>query len=687
MKVPSNISRPSVIFSIAIMCAAVFVVAAHDAQAAIPSQQAARGGSQDAQEQPEVDSALRRGVLAAPPGTNVVLNTFNNEPTIAVDPNNPLHIAAATYLGIRVSTDGGLTFQPGVYVAAPAGFATDRGGDSSIGYDSQGRLFWTFLVKNASVGGFDVFVAQCNPSTGAILAGYPVNVSASAGVTNDNFTHSHDKDWLAVDSSATSPFRDRLYVVWTDFASTGIVILTSFSADQGASWSAARTLSDGAEGFVWPSQNTVAPNGDVYAAYHSQTGYLYPNPDGTSGKIFVLRSTDGGATYPQKNLAYGAGAADTTFNVQSGPRLIPGTQFWLQGSVQPRILADPLTAGRIYVVANDQPNGADFADVFIVTSTDNGGTWSEPARVDSGPAGSIQVMPSAAIDPVTGNIVVTYYDNRIGNTNAGGHFLLDVFATMSGNGGTTFTPDFQINTAAFDPDLNAPCRFGPVGCGDVDTVRTLRIGEYNGVAIGRGVASQVWTGNNGSGFQDTVFDQFAALCGAAPATGCRKPTKAGAAVFQLKANAKPSKQSLSWNWGKGEATALADFGDPVNGSTAYQLCVYDSTSTLVMSELVTAAGTCGKKPCWTTSKTGFKYTNKSPAPGGVQQILLTQGASGKAKIKVTGKGTKLGFPTLPLKQDSAVVVQLKNSAGTCWDASYSAPATKSDATQFKDKSD
>jgi len=33
------------------------------------------------------------------------------------------------------------------------------------------------------------------------------------------------------------------------------------------------------------------------------------------------------------------------------------------------------------------------------------------------------------------------------------------------------------------------------------------------------------------------------------------------------------------------------------------------------------------------------------------------------------------------------VVQLKNSEGVCWAASYSAPATKNDATQFKDKSD
>jgi hypothetical protein len=468
-------------------------------------QPALHGAWQEEQVQPPIPHLQQPVEAPAAPGANVLLSMGNNEPTIAVDANNPLHLAVATYLGIRVSTDGGVTFQPRVNVAAPTGFDTNRGGDSSLGYDSQGRLFWTFLLQNSSLGGFDVFVAQCNPNTGAILAGYPVNVTVSARVPNDNSTHSHDKSWLAVDSSADSPFRDRLYVVWTDFVPNASVIRTTFSTDQGATWSAALALSGGGEGFVWPSQNTVAPNGDVYAAYHSQTGFTWNNPDGTSGKIYVLRSTDGGANYPQKDLAYGAGQADLTFNVQAGPRTIPGTKFWLQGSVQPRILADPKTAGRIYVIANQQPGTTDFADVYIVTSTDNGGTWSAPAPISGGAAGTIQVMPSAGIDPVSGCITVTYYDNRSGKVNAGGDFLLDLFSTTSGDGGATFSPDVQINTAAFDPDLNAGCRFD---CGT--PANTLRIGEYNGVAVGGGVAFAVWTGNNGSGFQDTFFNQYSA---------------------------------------------------------------------------------------------------------------------------------------------------------------------------------
>ena len=35
----------------------------------------------------------------------------------------------------------------------------------------------------------------------------------------------------------------------------------------------------------------------------------------------------------------------------------------------------------------------------------------------------------------------------------------------------------------------------------------------------------------------------------------------------------------------------------------------------------------------------------------------------------------------------SVTVQISNSLGNCWEAEYSAPATKNDGVQYKDKSD
>jgi len=97
-------------------------------------------------------------------------------------------------------------------------------------------------------------------------------------------------------------------------------------------------------------------------------------------------------------------------------------------------------------------------DVYIVASTDHGFTWTSPTRIDSGPGTTFQVMPTATIDPQSSAIVVHYYDNRSGATNGDGNFVLDVFATVSLDGGATFGQDFRISDMSFDPDAGARCR-------------------------------------------------------------------------------------------------------------------------------------------------------------------------------------------------------------------------------------
>jgi hypothetical protein len=234
--------------------------------------------------------------------------------------------------------------------------------------------------------------------TGAIIAG-PFNVTAAAGVPG-GAGNGNDKEWLAIDRFVGSPFQDRIYVVWTNFLPTGgTVVQTTFSTDQGANWSPALTVSTGGEGFVWPSHNAVAANGDVYVSYHSQPTFATNAPNGTSGQIFVLRSTDGGALFPQKNAAYAGGNADITFNVQSGVRTLNQNRSWTQGAAQPWVLPDPLNAKNVYVIAGDDPTNTahggtnDDLNVYIVRSTDSGSTWKSPTRIDRARANNHSFFP------------------------------------------------------------------------------------------------------------------------------------------------------------------------------------------------------------------------------------------------------------------------------------------------------
>ena len=95
---------------------------------------------------------------------------------------------------------------------------------------------------------------------------------------------------------------------------------------------------------------------------------------------------------------------------------------------------------------------------------------------------------------------------------------------------------------------------------------------------------------------------------------------------------------------------------------------------------------CAGRPCWRETGSGFRYDDPELTPDGLRQVVLREGlAAGKAKIFVKGKGANLPMPSLPLAQP--VLVQLHNSDGLCWEATYSAPALKNQTDQFRDKAD
>jgi hypothetical protein len=119
---------------------------------------------------------------------------------------------------------------------------------------------------------------------------------------------------------------------------------------------------------------------------------------------------------------------------------------------------------------------------------------------------------------------VAWYDNRNGAVNGAGNFLLDLFASVSLDGGAYFLPDFQLNDAPFDPDLGAPFRYlGPPP--------TTRIGEYIGVTVSSTALHAIWTGNLG-GNQQVIFDRDPTACEPVVTTYCTsKTTSAGCLPF------------------------------------------------------------------------------------------------------------------------------------------------------------
>ena len=176
-------------------------------------------------------------------------------------------------------------------------------------------------------------------------------------------------------------------------------------------------------------------------------------------------------------------------------------------------------------------------------------------------------------------------------------------------------------------------------------------------------------------------------CVTAPRTSCRLPVTSGKSTIKIKDSlGGPKGDRVMWKWATGAATALTDFGDPVN-STGLTLCIFDrsqASSPLLFRASVPAGGTCGTKPCWIGNGKTFKFKNSAASGDGVSNISLIPGAEGKAKVVVSARGAALsqrpfGVPTPPLSLP--FTVQLQSTNGQCWESTYSRTGLKKNTNE------
>jgi hypothetical protein len=168
--------------------------------------------------------------------------------------------------------------------------------------------------------------------------------------------------------------------------------------------------------------------------------------------------------------------------------------------------------------------------------------------------------------------------------------------------------------------------------------------------------------------------------GVAPVLTCKVAVPA-AGLLTVDNRTPDTRDRLAWNWKKGAATSVGEFGTP-NVATPYTLCVYDSVGGVPQRRLrkVVPPGSH-----WKPYSRGFHYRDSTLSAGGLQSITLTEGAAGKASIQVRGKGGPLGLPAFPLTKQPSVTIQLLNDT-TCWSSTYSTSTTP-DGARFKAKND
>jgi hypothetical protein len=399
-----------------------------------------------------------------------------NEPTVAVDPNDSSVIVAGAndycasiengdvWSGYYRSTDGGANWQsslvPGYPVdtsagglASPAHGKCSGSGDPTQSFDNDGRLFYGFICFNRvkPING-SIYVATYDQD-GATYSGTAL---VAKGTPSGQFGVGlfQDKVNLAVDQSGEAS-SGNVYVAWTRYtaSSPNSYVEFSRSTDHGATFSTPIKISKGDNASKSYADSAVGPDGTIYVTYIS-----YKVNHSTVDGIWVTKSTDGGLHFSNPVLVSEISQYDSSqFSGGSGQVDCGDSIFFAcpSGLTYSRFGSNSAVAaddGGVHLVwaARDEDGQA---KVFFSNSS-NGVNWGDPATIDSIEVGH-QWFPDVA--SADGVITAVFYDSRddasyspdlppgdtLDGLNSGD--VVNTFAAESTDGGETWT-ESQLTT-------------------------------------------------------------------------------------------------------------------------------------------------------------------------------------------------------------------------------------------------
>jgi hypothetical protein len=152
-------------------------------------------------------------------------------------------------------------------------------------------------------------------------------------------------------------------------------------------------------------------------------------------------------------------------------------------------------AGMVFVAWATMPGGID-ADIYFSSSpTGAAGTWTAPVRVNQDPIGNgrDQWAPKMTVDPITGTIVINYYDRRLDPTNT----RVQTWASTSINCGLNWT-DCTLSDI---PPMQPISTFGiPPAAQYIGDYLGSDFNQLNGSAF-------TWNDGRNGASQDIIFER------------------------------------------------------------------------------------------------------------------------------------------------------------------------------------
>jgi len=380
--------------------------------------------------------------------TNITITTSGqpNEPSIFIDPKDPLRIMAANNIrDYHVSHDGGYTWQTSFLTSSLGVW-----GDPCIITDTAGNFYFFHLSNPPGGDWIDRIVCQRTSDFGNTWT-----PGSGIGYVPGK---EQDKEWAVV-----NPANNEIYVTWTQFDNYGSndpqdssIIRFSKSADMGDTWSEAVRLSEVAgdcidsDNTVEGAVPTVGPEGQIYVSWSGPAGIVFD------------RSLDGGNTWLDQDIS-------VTPHPGGWDQYIPGIYRCNGMPVTDCDRSNGPHRGSIYIAYADQEFDGTDTDIMFVKSTDGGNSWTSPLQVNNDATTKHQFFPWMTVDQVTGKIWMVFYDRRNHND-----YATDVYMAVSEDGGETFI-NFKVSDMPFLPSNN------------------YFFGDYNNISAVNDVIRPIWT--------------------------------------------------------------------------------------------------------------------------------------------------------------------------------------------------
>jgi hypothetical protein len=428
------------------------------------------------------------------------------EPSIAVNPFNPLNLIAAWQQN-RWSTGGaqGLMLASSVnggtsWTLTSAPFSRCTGGNpGNFGDYARASDPWVTVTPNGyayalslSFTGTTLALGSSSAMLVARSQDFGVTWQTPHALIQDGAQVFNDKGSITADPINSS----YVYAVWDRLtAPTAGPTWFAYTQDGGSTWQTARSIYDPGAMAQTIGNQIVVLQGDVLLNVFTE---IDQEVDTAVAAVRVIRSTDHGMNWSTpltiaKLQAVGTSNPDPANKtpVRDG-----------SGIVSVSAEADTQT---VYVAWQDSSFSMGKHDgIALVNSTDGGQTWSAPVQVNADT--NVQAFTPTVNVRADGVIAVTYFDLRNNTVSSASHLYADCWMVTSTDGGMTFSE--QHLSGSFDL-YNAPDANG------------LFLGDYQGlVSTGSGSPFLPFYAQPalGSAVQTDAFISFPATAAAAAAT-------------------------------------------------------------------------------------------------------------------------------------------------------------------------